>query len=242
MEAPVEKFLITMKSGNRITGPIMVTTSPRSTCPTECPFRKSAGGDEAGLCYAEHGHLGHYIWSGLDKARPGQKISGRIPVYSFNSLVRIIQALPEGTLWRHNQAGDLPSADKASIDGARLQALADANKGRRGFTYTHFDVLTNLSNRSAVQHANAAGFTINLSADTLAEADALADTGCAPVTVVVPASQTTNTTTPKGRKVVICPARTTLGISCATCGICAVSQRKAIIAFPALGPARELKA
>jgi hypothetical protein len=29
----MEKYLISEKSGNVITGPIVVTTSPRSTCP-----------------------------------------------------------------------------------------------------------------------------------------------------------------------------------------------------------------
>lgn len=117
----------------------------------------------------------------------------------------------------------------------------NANKGRRGYTYTHFDVLKNVENREAIREANANGFTINLSADTLDEAGQLADTRCGPVTVVVPATQTANTVTPKGRKVVVCPARTNESINCANCGICAVAHRKAIIAFPALGPAKTKK-
>jgi hypothetical protein len=230
-----------MKSGNRITGPILMTTSPRATCPTACPFRRNADSSEAGLCYAEHGHLGHYIWTGLDKTGPGKKISGRIPVYSFDDLAAVIRAQSDGTLWRHNQAGDLPSRDGRTIDRARLLTLTDANLGRRGFTYTHFDVMANRPNRDAIREANKRGFTINLSANTLDEADALAVLDCAPVTVVLPANQDMNTTTPQGRKVVICPARTTDGITCANCGICAVPHRKAIIGFPALGPARAKK-
>lgn len=237
----MEKFLITMKSGNRITGPIMITTSPRATCPHACPFRKSADGPEAGLCYAEHGHLGHYIWSGLDKAKPGAAISGRIPVYSLPDLLSTIRAQPAGTLWRHNQAGDLPSRDNINIDRATLRRVTAANCGRRGYTYTHYDVRQNEANRRAIREANDNGFTVNLSANSLDEADELAEMDCGPVTVVVPADQTTNTTTPAGRKVVICPARVSDGITCATCGICAVSTRKAVIAFPALGPAKARK-
>ena len=236
----MEKFLITHKSGNRITGPIMITTSPRTTCPLACPFRKDGHSAEAGLCYAEHGHLGHYIWSGLDKTRAGQMISGRIPVYSFTQLREAITALPEGTLWRHNQAGDLPSDDMKTIARDRLRQLVAANKGRRGFTYTHFDVVKNRANRATVREANADGFTINLSADTLAEADELADAECGPVTVVLSALQMENTITPAGRKVVICPARVRHDMTCATCGICA-QQRKAIIGFPALGPKKTAK-
>jgi len=234
----VDKFLITFKSGNRITGPIMITTSPRSTCPNACPFRKGGNMPEAGVCYAEHGHLGHYIWNGLDRTPAGQKISNRIPVYSFDDLLEVVRAQPEGTLWRHNQAGDLPSRDRITIDRERLRRLTAANTGRRGFTYTHYPVSDNPANREAIKEANDNGFTINLSADSFDEADELSDLAIAPVTVVVPSSVMLNTTTPKGRKVVICPARTRQNITCATCGLCA-RQRDCIVAFPALGPAKE---
>src|SRR5882672_5442496 len=132
----MERFLITHKSGNRITGPIMITTSPRATCPRACPFRKGGTTPEAGVCYAEHGHLGHYIWTGLDRTPSGRKISGRIPVYSFEQLLALVENLPTGTLWRHNQAGDLPSDDQETISRERLRKLTEANTGRKGFTYT----------------------------------------------------------------------------------------------------------
>jgi len=237
----MERFLITHKSGNRITGPIMMTTSPRSSCPLACPLRKGGGGAEAGVCYAEHGHLGHYIWTGLDRTKAGRKISGRIPVYCFDDLLRTIRDQPHGALWRHNQAGDLPSDDQVTISRERLRKLTAANRGRRGFTYTHFDIGQNKENRAAIEEANRDGFTINLSADTLEEADQLAALNVAPVTVVVPADTMENTVTPQGRKVVICPARTQDNVTCATCGLCQ-RQRTAIIAFPALGPAKGRKA
>jgi hypothetical protein len=236
-----ERFLITHKSGNRITGPIMITTSPRSSCPLACPLRKGGESPEAGVCYAEHGYLGHYIWTGLDRTSAGQKISGRIRVYSFHELLTTIRSQSPDTLWRHNQAGDLPSDDQMTISRTRLQRLTEANRGRRGFTYTHFDVLNNAENRIAIAEANQDGFTINLSADTLAEADQLEALNIAPVTVVVPAGTKGNTTTPEGRKVVICPARTQDNVTCASCGLCQ-RQRSAIIAFPALGRAKDRKA
>jgi hypothetical protein len=237
----MERFIITHKSGNRITGPIMITTSPRSSCPLACPLRKSGESKEAGVCYAEHGHLGHYIWTGLDRTEAGKKISGRIPVYSFDDLLTTVRNQPPATLWRHNQAGDLPSDDQVTISRGRLRRLTAANRGRRGFTYTHFDVMNNEENRIAIAEANRDGFTINLSADTLTEADQLAALNIAPVTVVVPAGTMENTATPDGRKVIICPARTQDNVTCATCGLCQ-RLRSVIIAFPALGPARDRKA
>jgi hypothetical protein len=234
----LDKYLIVSKSANRKTGPIMMTTSPRATCPLACPFRKDADESTARVCYAEHGHLGHWMWNALDRTPVGATFGNHIPVCGFDNLLEIVRKLPEGTLWRHNQAGDLQSTDRIKIDRERLKRLTAANKGRRGFTYTHYDVIDNLANRQAIQKANDCGFTINLSANSLTEADSLADLGIAPVTAVVPSTIMANTTTPKGRKVVICPAITHTNITCATCGLCA-RQRDCIVAFPAHGPAKE---
>ena len=230
----MDKFLIVERSGNRTTGPMMVTTSPRSTCPLSCPLRKGGGYETAGVCYAEYGYLGGFIWTGLDKARPGTKIYGRQRVYTFNELLAKVRNLPHGAVWRHNQAGDLPSDDNVTIRRDKLQALTEANKGRLGFTYTHYDVLTNSLNYYAVRQANQNGFTVNLSADDLDEADALADLNIAPVAVVVPSDMTENAVTPKGRKVVICPYTAHPNVTCLSCKLCTFSRRP-IIAFPATG-------
>jgi hypothetical protein len=150
----MDKFFVTQRTANEITGPIMVTTSPRSTCPTACAFRKGGHGPLAGLCYAEHGALGGYVWGALDRADPGDTVLQGIRIYDFAELLYAVRSLPAGSLWRHNIAGDLLSHDKANIDRAALRALTEANKGRRGFTFTHYDVLTNLTNRGAIKEAN----------------------------------------------------------------------------------------
>src|ERR1700730_15790519 len=176
----MDKFLVTEKSGNRITGPIMVTTSPRFTCPQACAFKRNGNGALAGFCYAEDGMLGGYIWTLLDKSTAGQSILNGARVYGFDEFLYIVRSLEPGALWRHNVAGDLTSNDQITIDRVALRAIVDANKGRRGFTFTHYDVLTNLSNRRAIEEANKNGFTINLSGNSLAHADELADLGIAP--------------------------------------------------------------
>lgn len=86
------------------------------------------------------------------------------------------------TLWRHNQAGDLPG-ENDTIDLVALAQLAEANVGKRGFTYTHKPMTAD--NAAAVKQANARGFTINLSADNLSEADDLAEMQVGPVVVVL---------------------------------------------------------
>jgi len=197
----MDKFLIARRTENPITGPIMVTTSPRATCPQSCAFKKGGDGPLAGLCYAEHGALGGYVWTLLDRTPVGRTVMNGTRVYGFDELLYIVRALEPGALWRHNIAGDLTSNNQSTIERAALRAIIDANKGRRGFTFTHYDVLTNLANRQVIEEANSNGFTINLSGNSLAHADALADLRIAPVTVILPAGTKRNTTTPKGRTV-----------------------------------------
>ena len=235
----MDKFLITKRSQNRITGPIMVTTSPRRTCPEACPLRKNADSGSAGACYAEHGFLGGFIWSKLDRLPIGSTFKkGQIKIHSLSDLLAAVRALPQGAIWRHNQAGDLPSEDGETIDAKRLYRIAAANQGRRGFTYTHFDVIGNHDNRETVRAANRIGFTINLSGNSPAHADELAELGIAPVTTVLPPDTFENLRTPGGRRIVICPARCRDDVTCLSCGICA-TQRKAIIGFPAIGAGRD---
>lgn len=210
------KFRLTIKSDNRKTGPIPVSTSDRKTCPDACPLKNNG-------CYAEGGPLG-IIWkTALD--------------LSWNQFTGKVRALPEGQLWRHNQAGDLPG-ESDEIDWPRLAQLIEANRGKRGFTYTHKPVINRTfarHNRESIAAANALGFTVNLSADNLNEADDLADLGIAPVVVILPQNQKTNTTTPGGRKVVICPALTHEDVTCATCQLCQKASRSVIVGFPAHG-------
>jgi hypothetical protein len=214
-----------MGSNNSKTGPMLVTTSNDKTCPDACPLK-------AGGCYAKHGPLG-YIWRGLSSVDPGEKFkNGRsfITALSFDEMLDRVRALPLGSIWRKNQAGDLPG-DGKKIDRGKLAAIVEANVGRKGFTYTHYEPTKH--NLDAIRQANASGFTINLSADTLEEADNLAATGAGPVVTVLPKDQRENLTTPHGRTVVVCPAYTQ-NLTCVQCQLCQ-KQRSTIVGFPAHG-------
>jgi hypothetical protein len=149
-------------------------------------------------------------------------------------------------VWRHNQAGDLPGKGN-TIDRAKLIALAEvsAASGRRGFTYTHKPVRAAdvpsgsesqrwriaRKNLDAINYAFAVGFTINLSANNLAHADALSTGTGLPVCVTVPQSTPATFYTPEGRKGVVCPAQTRSSVSCATCRLCANPRRSVLIGF-----------
>ncbi|CAB4121053.1 hypothetical protein UFOVP6_7 [uncultured Caudovirales phage] len=207
-------------SRNSKTGPIFVSTSSATTCPQACPFNNKGG------CYAAGGPLAMH-WRKVTEGATGTDYAG------FLDKVR---KLPKGATWRHNAAGDLAGEGDA-LDIQALSELIQANKGRKGFTYTH-KPLRDGHERDMVAIANMNGFTINLSGNNPAHADKLADLGIGPVVTVLPADQLENTTTPAGRKIVVCPAVVRDDVSCATCGLCAKPSRSAIVGFPAHGASK----
>lgn len=219
----------TPRSKNAKTGPIPVTMSGAQGCPSDCPFNHA----NRGGCYAAHGPIS-WNWRKVTNGERGG---------DWEQLCRNVEALPEGQLWRHNQAGDLPHVN-GYLDHAALQDLVDANQGRRGFTYTHHNPELG-DNGDWIEWANWKGFTINLSADNLKHADKLAALNIAPVVVVLPQDTTANTTTPEGRKVVVCPATQREDVTCASCQLCHHSRmhyrkgaQRPIVGFPAHGSAK----
>jgi hypothetical protein len=115
--------------------------------------------------------------------------------------------------------------------------LVAANSGKRGFTYTHKHVSP--ENLVAIRAANRNGFTINLSANTLEEADILAGRKAGPVVVILPANSAYRHVehTLEGRTVIIYPESYREDLQCINCGLCADPTRTAIIGFPAHGAA-----
>lgn len=210
---------LTLVSRNAKTGPIPVSTTSAETCPPSCPFNNKGG------CYAGNGPL-NLFW---------QKVTARKLGVAWDEFTKQVSKLGKGVLWRHNQAGDLPG-DGIDIDIVAMLKLIKANKGKKGFTYTHYDALGNDNNAEIIAQANKAGFTVNLSANNLDHADKLATLNIAPVAVVLPSTVHGNVklATPEGRKVIVCPATYRDNVSCASCGLCAL-QRDAIVGFPAHG-------
>jgi hypothetical protein len=205
-------------SANRKTGPIPVTTTSADTCPPDCRLKGHG-------CYAEGGPIGWH-WQRVNSGARG---------ISLDMLCRHIRTIPGQMLWRMNQAGDLPGPGD-DINAPALARIVAANRGRRGFTYTHKSI-GKRRNRAAIRAANAAGFTVNLSADNAAHADTLADSGI-PTVVVIPLDAGKVTHTPRGRKIVQCPAENTSRVTCSNCGLCYLSKRDYLIGFKAKGRKR----
>jgi hypothetical protein len=146
---------LTMKSKNEKTGPIPVSTTGAQSCPNSCSLKGSG-------CYAEAGPLGMH-W---------RKVTGGERGTAWDTFCKTVAGFPEGQFWRHNQAGDLPG-NGDTIDAIMLMQLITANKGRKGFTYTHYAPSLG-ANAALIKLANDEGFTVNLSAESLHEADKLA--------------------------------------------------------------------
>jgi len=169
-------------------------------------------------CYAETGPL-RIHW---DKVSSGER------GISLDALCKHISDLSYGTLWRHNQAGDVNEYD--------LFRIAETQAGTKGFTYTHNYHSDTM--QSQILLSNSVGFTVNLSANNLDHADQLYDLGIGPVVSVVNSDYQHNVhgnVTPKGRKVVVCPAVQLDHVNCANCGLCQKANRDYIIAFPSHG-------
>lgn len=229
---------LTYQSRNKKTGNIAVSTSSESTCPPNCPLINSG-------CYGKTGPL-FWHW---------KKVSNNERGDNWTQFLEKVKRIPLNELFRHNQVGDLQKSEAGVIDGAKLKQLVVAAKDVRGFTYTHYDVIKNKTNRVAVKAANLMGFTINLSGNNLDHADSLIETKAGPVVSVLPleyqrkikAGKFTESLvdyktrltqlpdkSPKGHKIVICPATYQESITCKNCGLCQ-KQRDSIVGFPVHG-------
>ena len=198
-----------------------VTTTEESSCPSTCPHLQSGG------CYAKSGPVSWH-W---------KKVSNGLRGGSWSDLTDFVSKLDKGQLWRHNQAGDLPG-DNKTLDGDACEQLTKANHNKNGFTYTHYNPNTN-GNGVIIKAMNRAGFVVNLSGNNPQHAIELANKNVGPV-VSVATSDTSGTFKKAGKQFVQCPATMdNVEIDCATCKLCAVSNRKSIVYFPAHGTSKK---
>ena len=225
-------YSFTRVSSNAKTGPIPVSMSQSITCDDACPLKSSG-------CYAKLSFVG-LKWRALDKEK---KENNRF-IFDINGLAKQIELLPRGQLMRYGVAGDLPGVNN-QIDSVSLGKLVTASKNKRVFSYSHKGVLdkqgkTSAKNREAIAHANANGFTINLSGNNLAHADELKALNIGPVVSLISRDKVEKTKTfftPAGNKAIVCPATYKSNTTCANCGLCAVANRSVIVLFPSHGAA-----
>jgi hypothetical protein len=192
------------------------------SCPTSCPLKNS--------CYAKRGRL-FFHWYNLSHGRLKHN-------QSWKDFLGKIKSLPDGCLWRHNQAGDLAGVGN-HINMKKLVGLVAANKGKKGYTYTHKPL--NNHNKKAIAYANRNGFTINLSANGFKDIDKLAKQNIGPVVSIMPSDFKGTAKTSGGNKVVLCPAMNSgdHSVTCSMCGLCQKVDRKMVIGFAAHGASKK---
>ena len=212
------KVRFTRLSKNNKIGYMPVTTSEPSSCPSSCPLK------DKNICYAKKGKM-RMIWNEVENGiskRHNTKFNN-----DYDSFIKEIHRLPKGTIWRHNQAGDLAhSGNNETIDFDLLKRLVKANKGKNGFTYTH--KTNDANNFDKIKYANNNGFTVNLSANDLEHADQLKKHNL-PIATIVGTEPVTKT--PAGHKVKMCPNQKNKSIKCELCQWCSRKDRKFIVGF-----------
>lgn len=229
---------LNLVSGNRKVGPIPVSTTEAESCPSSCPLASPEGAGIAknGNCYAAYGPLGMH-WRKIGPDGRGTQ---------WTLFCNAIRRFMKNQIWRHNQAGDLPKCEIEStdemdrIDTAKMAELSDASSHTKGWTYTHYNP-TDSHNYNAIKQANQiGGLTVNLSADTLEQADKYYALNIAPVVVILPEdAPIRGNKTPGGLPIVICPAQTVDDMSCVRCRLCEIQDRKSIVGFLAHGTAKK---
>lgn len=210
-------FHLSPVSSNRKLGMgVAVSTSSKATCPDSCPLK-------AGGCYANGGPLLRH-WNAVSKGERGT---------NWNEFVSKVEELPFEWKFRHNQAGDLPGENE-EIDAEKLNQLSLSVKKKRlrAWTYTHKPL--NKNNLKAIKNAILNGFVVNASADNLKEADSFKKKNV-PVVVVLPKDSPDTVFTPKGNKVVVCPAQRNEKSNCSNCMLCQKANRSVVIGFRAHG-------
>ena len=209
------KFQFIKKSSNSKVGAIPVTNSPRATCPSNCPLSGDGG------CYAEAGFHTRLNWDKLDRGERGLE---------WSDFIDKIRSLPKGQLWRHNVSGDLPAVRDNEINSVKVRQLVEANRGKRGFTYTHYPLTT--ANKALIKAANNNGFTINVSTETLNAAVKRHKAGFPTVTLLP--EDAPKALKYRGVSVITCPA-TYRETSCKECKLCSISKRDFVVGFPVHG-------
>ena len=213
-------FHLTVKGSNHKLGKgVPVSTSSKRTCPLTCAYLNNG-------CYAESGPLNlHQL-----KVTSGERGT------DWAGFLASIEALPAGQFWRHNQSGDLYQPGNA-IGRKMLEQLVDANRGKKGYTYSHHKRTPLVI--QAFKTATAQGFTVNASCESETEADAAMADGLRAV-FVAPSTETRKQwTTAGGNRAVVCPAQRMEGMDCNTCRLCHARPNNIAVVFLAHGSQRK---
>lgn len=214
---------ITARSGNAKTGDIPVTYRPVDTCPTDCPFLPTGA---IGGCYGTGRLLGMARKNASDMT------------YA-DALAKLQHRAPNARYMRDRVVGDVITP-RGRVDHAYISAIASlaADIDVTAYGYTHAWRRFTPADVSRVARS---GYVMNASCETPADVRDAIGLGMPAVIASDSIAEGTEFVRSDGSvaRVVTCPAQTRAGITCATCGLCAKPQRKAIVRFLIHGTARK---
>ena len=197
------------------------STTSSDSCPVTCELKGNG-------CYAETGPLKLH-WDKVSQGPYVDKPRGE-DLFEFCDALR---SLPEGSCFRHNQAGDLPHLSGfINYKALELITAACAEKKLIAWTYTHHKV-DNSHNVEVIEKANRDGLTVNISAHSQDHAAAMHKQGL-PSVCIVPRGETRKHWEHDGVKFLVCPAQTS-NKTCSECKLCAIVERSCVILFKAHG-------
>jgi hypothetical protein len=217
--APIVHFV--PRSENTKTGPIAVSMTEQSSCPRTCPFADNG-------CYAAYGRTLLHWKKVPERGTP------------WPDFIHRLRRLNQNDFFRHNVAGDLPHIGGYLIHELVINLSRAVRRLRAAWTYTHHEL--NAHNLAIIRAVIANGLVINVSCEDTRTAALNALRGLPTVCVVPPEAPTCFRM--EGVTFVQCPATIKENINCNNCGgprgipLCARSDRKVVVTFPAHGTGR----
>jgi hypothetical protein len=212
---------VVARSGNTKTGDIPVTYRPMRTCEPTCPFLPSK---DSGGCYG----------TGRIFAM-AEKLTGERSADDVDAT--LAKRNPAARYMRDRVVGDVIDVDadgSVTVDVEYIEAVADAaaRNDLTAFGYSH--AWPRFTPEDVARMA-ASGYVMNASCETPADVDAALAMGL-PATIAN--DDIAEGTMIGGGRVVTCPAQTRDDVDCASCGLCAKPQRKAVVRFLIHGTAQ----
>lgn len=215
--------LVIPHSANKKTGQMTVTYRPMDTCPPDCVFLPSG---PIGGCYG----------TGRNFAMAGREAA----TLTVDKAVELIEtrrpkkAKETARYLRDRVIGDVITG-QGTLDRDYVQAIAEVAKRLSLIAYGYTHAWTRFTSRD-VRFIQRTGYVMNASCETVEDVEAAVGLGLLPTIV--------NDDLPEGAmiagyRVVTCPAQTHEDVTCASCGLCAKTQRAALVRFRIHGTAKQ---
>jgi hypothetical protein len=213
---------LTARSGNAKTGDIPVTYRPMTTCEPTCPFLPTGA---VGGCYGTGRIFGM-----------AAKYAATVTLDSLRA--KLSKRNPAARFMRDRVVGDVINPDGTIAHGyIRAIAIVAREASLIPFGYTHaWRRMTSDDVRTIAD----TGYVMNASCESREDVRHAVSLGMPTVIASDIVEDGETFTRPDGvtLRVVTCPAQTREDVTCASCGLCARADRRAVVRFNIHGTAK----